>query len=95
VAYSGPDGLAAAKADPPDVVLCDLGLPGMDGYAVANALRSDPATAAIRLVAISGHGSDTERQRTVDAGFVQHVLKPVEPEEVRLLVTELAKGRVS
>jgi CheY-like chemotaxis protein len=61
----------------------------MDGYAVAAALRAERSTATIRLVAISGHGSDTERRRSLDAGFVRHILKPVEPEEVRALVTEL------
>src|SRR5581483_11620756 len=54
VAYGGAEGVAAAKADPPAVVLCDLALPGMDGYAVAAALRADPATAGARLVAVSG-----------------------------------------
>jgi CheY-like chemotaxis protein len=91
VAYTGPDGVAAAKADPPNVVLCDLGLPGMDGYAVAAALRAEPTTAAVHMVAVSGHGSDVDRQRCLDVGFVRHVLKPVEPEEVRRLLTELMK----
>jgi CheY-like chemotaxis protein len=93
VAYSGADGVAAAKLDPPDVVLCDLGLPQMDGYAVAAALRADPTTAGTGLVAVSGHGTDAERQRCAEAGFVRHVLKPVEPEVVRALLESLTKSR--
>jgi hypothetical protein len=54
VAHSGPAGVAAAARFRPEVVLCDIGLPGMDGFAVAAALRGDPATAAARLVAITG-----------------------------------------
>jgi signal transduction histidine kinase/CheY-like chemotaxis protein len=91
VAYSGADGLTAAKADSPDVILCDLGLPGLDGYAVAAALRADPTTAGARLVAVSGHGTEAERARCAEAGFVRHVLKPVEPEEVRALLAELTR----
>jgi signal transduction histidine kinase/CheY-like chemotaxis protein len=93
VAYSGQEGVSAAKADPPDIILCDLGLPGMDGYAVAAALKADAATADIQLVAISGHGMEAERQRCAEAGFVRHVLKPVEPEEVRNLLAGLTKSR--
>src|SRR5205085_9617739 len=70
VAYGGAEGVAAAKAEPPDAVLCDIGLPGMDGYAVAQALREDPATAGAVLIAISGHGSEADRQRSRQAGFV-------------------------
>jgi CheY-like chemotaxis protein len=92
VAYTGANGLAAAKADPPDVILCDLGLPGLDGYAVAAALRADPTTAGARLVAVSGHGTEAERVRCTEAGFVRHVLKPVEPEEVRALLAELTRA---
>jgi CheY-like chemotaxis protein len=61
----------------------------MDGYAVAASLRADPRTAGVKLVAVSGHGSDADQQRTAEAGFVRHVLKPVEPDEVRALLTQL------
>ena len=91
VAYSGSDGIAAAQADPPDVILCDLGLPGLDGFAVAAALRPDPLTARVTMIAVSGHGSDADRHRSAEAGFVRHVLKPVEPDEVRSILAELTK----
>jgi signal transduction histidine kinase len=79
IADSGPAGLEAARARRPEVVLCDLGLPGMDGFAVARALRGDEATAAATLIAISGYGQEEDQQRCRDAGFDLHMTKPVNP----------------
>ena len=56
VAHCGPEGLDAARRLQPEVVLCDIGLPGMDGYAVAAALRQDPGTSSARLIAVTGYG---------------------------------------
>jgi CheY-like chemotaxis protein len=58
------------------VVLCDIGLPGMDGYAVARALRGDPATASLYLIAVSGYASPEDQQRSLAAGFDLHLNKP-------------------
>jgi signal transduction histidine kinase len=81
VASTGPEGLAVARSWLPEVVLCDIGLPGgLDGYAVAAALRRDPATAKARLIAITGYGSDQDRERARQAGFDHHLTKPAEPE---------------
>jgi signal transduction histidine kinase len=77
LAFSGPEGVAAARSVRPEVVLCDLGLPGFDGYAVARAVRQDPATAAARLIALSGYGHEEDRRRSREAGFDQHLVKPV------------------
>src|SRR4051794_33294350 len=77
-AYSGADGLKKAQEWQPVLVLCDIGLPGMDGSAVATALRRSPATAAARLVAVSGYGQDEDRRRSREAGFDHHLVKPVE-----------------
>jgi CheY-like chemotaxis protein len=92
VALSGPAGLETARSLRPDVVLCDISLPGMDGYAVAGSLRSEPATQATRLVALTGYGRDSDRQRTRDAGFDLHLVKPVEPLELKRLLEEWAKA---
>jgi PAS domain S-box-containing protein len=87
IAYSGPAGLEAAREFLPEVVLCDLGLPGMDGYAVATELRRDPATAATRLVAVSGYGQAEDRDRSQEAGFDVHLTKPVDLAELERLIT--------
>jgi PAS domain S-box-containing protein len=90
VAYSGPSGVATAREFWPEVVLCDLGLPGMDGCAVAAELRRDPATAAARLIAVTGYGQEEARRRCREAGFDLCLTKPVDPEQLeRLLATEL------
>lgn len=83
VAYTGSEGLEAAHQFHPEVVLCDIGLPGMDGYAVARRLREDPETAASRLVALTGYGRDADRQLAQEAGFDLHLVKPVAPDELR------------
>ena len=77
VAYSGADGLRAAEEWLPDVVLSDIGLPGLDGYAVARELRRQAATAHVRIIAVTGYGSDEDRRRAKEAGFEHHFLKPV------------------
>jgi CheY-like chemotaxis protein len=77
VAFSGPAGVEAARRVQPEVVLCDIGLPGMDGYAVAKAVRRDPATADARLIALSGYGQEEDRRRSAESGFEQHLVKPV------------------
>src|SRR5690349_10976682 len=69
VATSGPAGVQAAKEWHPDAVLCDIGLPGLDGYGVAEELRRDPDTAATLLVAVTGYGSEEDRRRAHAAGF--------------------------
>jgi CheY-like chemotaxis protein len=79
VAFSGTDGVEMAQTARPDVVLCDIGLPGMDGFAVAELLRRNPETAAVRLIAVTGYGQEEDRQRALEAGFDVHLVKPVEP----------------
>ena len=83
VAYSGHDGLRAAVQCRPDVVLCDIGLPGLDGYAVARKLRGNPATAQARLIAVTAYGRDEDRRRSHEAGFERHLVKPVDPDDLR------------
>jgi CheY-like chemotaxis protein len=82
VAYSGPDGVQVAEEWPPDYVLCDIGLPGLDGYGVAQALRRHPATSRAHLVAITAYGSEEARRRGRDAGFERHFTKPMDPDEL-------------
>ncbi len=86
VAATGPEAVARAASFSPDVVLCDLGLPGMDGYGVAEALRGIPATASARLIALSGYGQEADQRRSRAAGFDLHLTKPVEFNELRRLL---------
>lgn len=78
VARTGPEGVEAASAWRPHVVLCDIGLPGFDGYTVARLLRMEPATADVRLVAVTGYGSPADQQQAREAGFELHLTKPVD-----------------
>jgi PAS domain S-box-containing protein len=79
VAYSGPDGVRTAQEWQPSVVLSDIGLPGLDGFEVAQRLRRDPATAGARLIAITGYGSEEDRRRAEEAGYNHVLKKPADP----------------
>src|SRR5438105_13592241 len=72
----------------PDVVLCDIGLPDGDGYILAHALRENPKTAGARLIAVTVRNREEDKQRSRDAGFQLHLVKPVGPES---LLRELGK----
>jgi CheY-like chemotaxis protein len=86
LASSGTDGVSAARRFHPEVVLCDLGLPGMTGYEVAAQLRRDPETASVKLIAVTGYGRDEDRRRSKEAGFDLHLTKPVDPTQLRQLL---------
>jgi CheY-like chemotaxis protein/two-component sensor histidine kinase len=86
VAHSGPEGVTEALRWRPDVVLCDIGLPGLDGYGVAGALRRDAATAKARLIALTGYGREEDRSKARAAGFDEHLVKPAAPEELQRLL---------
>src|ERR1700750_1881449 len=76
--YTAADALAYAADFRPDVVLLDIGLPGMDGYEVAQRLRELPGLRNVRLVAVTGYGRSDDRLRAREAGFDEHLTKPVE-----------------
>jgi two-component system CheB/CheR fusion protein len=86
VARTGLEGIERAPQFRPDVVLCDLGLPAADGYAVAAALRTLRETAHTRLIAMSGYGQEEDRRRAQAAGFDLHLTKPVDFDELRRLL---------
>jgi len=92
MAHTGPAGVEAARKRHPEVVLCDLGLPEMDGFEVARTLRQDPETADARLIAVSGYGQDEDRRRSEEAGFDLHLTKPVDPADLQRLLTILKVG---
>ncbi|HEY3451604.1 MAG TPA: PAS domain S-box protein [Myxococcales bacterium] len=82
VAYSGPEGLERARLFKPDLVLCDIGLPEMDGYQVARAFRADEALKAMHLVALSGYAMPEDLDRAAQSGFERHLAKPPSPEKI-------------
>ena len=85
-AYNGPDGLKLAQTRQPDVVLLDIGLPGLDGYQVARRLRTDPATKGIRLIAVSGYGREADIELGRRAGFDAHMVKPCDVDDLEELM---------
>jgi CheY-like chemotaxis protein len=89
VAYTGPDGVKAAEECKPNIVLCDIGLPGLDGYGVARHLRRNPATAKTPIIAVTGYGTDEDRHRSREAGFDRHMVKPVDPEALHQALAAL------
>jgi CheY-like chemotaxis protein len=90
-AYSGQTALETAVEYQPDFVLLDIGLPDMNGYEVARRLRQQPLAKDVRLIAMTGYGQDSDRQRSEEAGFDRHLVKPVDPEELQDLLATLAK----
>ena len=75
---TGAQALDKVRAFAPEFVLLDIGLPGVDGYEVAQRLRATPDLAAFKIVAITGYGQDADRKRTEAAGFVGHLVKPID-----------------
>jgi CheY-like chemotaxis protein len=78
-AYDGIAALEAARHFRPDVILLDLGLPGMDGVEVARRLRADPAFRDVLIIAVTGFAGEAERQRAHEAGFDHYLVKPADP----------------
>ncbi len=91
VAHTGPTGLAAALEFRPDVMLLDIGLPELDGFEVAKRIRQQPTLDNIVLVAMTGYGRETDRQRSKEAGFDHHLVKPVDFGRVRQILANVSE----
>lgn len=90
---TAPDGQIAiemARLYPPDVVLLDIGLPGMDGYQVAQELRKQGPERTLYIAAITGYGTDADKQRATEAGFDAHLTKPARPFAIIRLLEDFA-----
>jgi CheY-like chemotaxis protein len=97
-ARSAADGFAAletARSNPPDVMLIDIGLPGMSGYELAERIRQDETLRGVVLVALTGYGQEEDRQRAFAAGFDYHLVKPVDIEKVERVVAGITPSRTS
>ena len=91
VAYTGLAGVEAAAVWLPEVVLSDIGLPGLDGFEVARRLRRQPGMEGALLVALTGYGGDDDRRRGLEAGFDHYLTKPTDPDALqRLLAARVA-----
>jgi CheY-like chemotaxis protein len=82
-ASDGPSALRAAKARPPDVILLDLGLPGISGHEVARRLREQPQDSRPLVIAITGFGEEEDRVHSYEVGIDLHLVKPVAVEELK------------
>jgi signal transduction histidine kinase len=92
IAHDGPAALAAVKTCQPAIALLDIGLPGMDGYELARTLRAIPEFASLPLIALTGYGQAEDRKRTHNAGFDEHVTKPVRPDDLVSLMEKLVRA---
>jgi PAS domain S-box-containing protein len=90
MAHAGPTALEAAIDYEPNVVLLDIGLPGMDGYEVAKRIRQEPVLQNVVLVAMTGYGQDTHRQRSQEVGFNAHLVKPAEFGKVQQILASVS-----
>ena len=88
-AYDGPSALETAEQWHPQAVFLDIGLPGMDGYEVAEKLRELPHARDAVLIAITGYGQEDDRVRSQRAGIDHHLVKPVAPDALRNLIDSL------
>jgi PAS domain S-box-containing protein len=86
IAYDGEGALAQVAELRPDIVLLDIGLPGMSGYEVARRMRALPECRDVMLVAVTGYGQDSDRRQSQEAGFDHHLVKPVQPGTLRDLI---------
>jgi len=92
IVHSGPAALEEAPGWRPEVVLLDIGLPGIDGYEVARRLRQEPAMAGALLVAMTGYGQERDRRMSSEAGFDHHLVKPVDPAVLQSLLASAASS---
>ena len=92
-ARSGSEGIAIAAEFRPAIVLCDVGMPGMDGYEVARRIRHLPEAADITLIALTGWGQEEDRLRSRSAGFDYHLIKPANVDALQNLLVSLSERR--
>jgi CheY-like chemotaxis protein len=90
VVHDGPKAIAEARSYKPQVVLLDIGLPGMDGYSVAGTLRSDPELREVAMIAMTGYGRVEDFQRSKSVGFDRHLVKPIDFAELQSVLDNVA-----
>ncbi len=91
IANNGPDAIALAEKYRPNVVMMDIGLPGMNGYDICAAMRQEPHLADTIFIAQTGWGQDEHRQRAREAGFHHHMVKPLYLEALERLLNQISE----
>jgi PAS domain S-box-containing protein len=94
VTYDGPSALSAVHGFDPQVAFLDIGLPGMNGLELAAAFRNDPRLREIRLIALTGFGQAEDRRRSIDAGFDEHLIKPVSYSKLNEVLAAFAPSQM-
>ncbi|MBW3600243.1 MAG: response regulator [Planctomycetes bacterium] len=94
-ATSGESAIAQTRAMRPDLVISDIGMPGMDGYELARRLRQEPGLEGLVLAALTGYGQDSDREQAKQAGFDYHLVKPVSLEALEDLLNEVRRAAVA
>jgi PAS domain S-box-containing protein len=89
LAHDGPSGFRAAEDFHPEVALLDIGLPVMDGYELARRFRDSPTLKQVKLVAVTGYGQESDRRRSLAAGFDSHIVKPLNAEQIEAVISEM------
>jgi CheY-like chemotaxis protein len=92
LARTGSEALAACRETPPDVILLDIGLPGMDGWEVARQIRQLPIATMPFLIAVTGYGQDKDKRRSAEVGIDLHLTKPVAPDELFCLLERFGRA---
>lgn len=91
IAFDGPTALDTAVDYRPDVVLLDIGLPGLDGLEVGKRLRQEPTLSGVVLIAMTGYGLESDRKRSREAGFDHHLAKPADFEKVQQILATVSE----
>ena len=86
--HDGQEAVDEAETFHPDVILMDIGMPLLNGYGAARMIRQQPWSAGTMIVALTGWGQDEDKRRASEAGFDRHYTKPLDPAELRKLITE-------
>jgi CheY-like chemotaxis protein len=89
VAYDGPSALQIAGDFRPELALLDIGLPVMDGYELGRRLSKTPGCENVKLVALTGYGQSTDRERSREAGFEEHLVKPIDLERILAVIDRM------
>ena len=89
--HHGPTAVQAALDHQPDVMLLDIGLPGLNGYEVAKRIRQEPTLRHIVLIALTGYGQDSDRQTSLEAGFNHHLVKPARLELLQIILASVSE----